>query len=38
MKIQATLPVLGDNEEGVKEMWKGSLAALVEVVLDVRKR
>jgi hypothetical protein len=38
MKIQATLPVLGNSEEGVKVMWKGSLAAMVDVVLDVRKR
>lgn len=37
MKIQATFYVLGNDEEVVKELWKGSLAALVEVVLEVRK-
>lgn len=37
MKIQATFYVLGNDEEVVKELWKGSVAALVDVVLEVRK-
>ena len=37
MKIQATLPLLGNDEEGVKELSKGAMATQVEVVLKVTR-
>ena len=38
LKIQATLPVLGNDTDGVQELSKGSSTAMVNVVLQVAAR